>query len=103
MTDADNTTLEPPLDTQAMEAMTDRLLKQWIYRAMEQLGLGVYDVAAQLNLNRDGVAASLRPTEPLSAARLHALTTAPGISAAECMDLLPSLRTLRGDLAVPGS
>ena len=92
----------PPLNTHAMETMLDRLLKQWLYRAMEQRELSVDDLAARLELDRSEVDASLRSNDPISAARLHLLAGAVGISSAECMDSLPSLRTLRGDLAAPG-
>jgi len=94
-------TLTPPLDTHAMEAMLDRLLKQWLYRAMEQQDGSLDELAAWLGLERSEVAASLLPTEPLSAVRLHSLADGLRISAAECMDHLPSLATLRGDLAAP--
>ena len=93
--------LTPPLDGPAMEAMLDKLLKQWLYRAMEQQGVGLEELAAAVDLDRATVAASLLPTELLSAARLHLLAGGLRIGSAELMHSLPSLTTLRGDLAIP--
>ena len=93
--------LTPPLDRPAMEAMLDRLVKHWIYRAMEQQGVGLKDLAAAVDLDSGTIADSLRSTEMLPAARLHLLAGGLRIGSAELMHSLPSLTTLRGDLAIP--